>query len=298
MILCIGSQTLTLGTRSFPLSDAVHFLEAGIQLTPVLSKYYGLSGSNVRSHLFVYDISNISQPDLSEQRTFSSEVYITSQEKLSLRTEQIILADKNVTWRLLFDIGAYTNGHRINEQTPSSALAGMTIHGDILRDYLSRTVLNKQHAERLRAILYAIPPETGTLPVNPDIIQAVPVDISADAFRFKRQVQKTIRRMAVTVESLSERFSRMKLKKLPVNITLSDIEKGRFSILFRASDGTEYHMSIDVPEIVHSFKHVTQMFSGITDSGIFDFDIGLSIAGIVQYSRLLEQKGTGKFFHI
>ncbi|HDU1553535.1 TPA: DUF3491 domain-containing protein [Klebsiella pneumoniae] len=283
------------GHAEFPsLSDAVHFLEAGIQLTSVLSKYYGLSGSNVRSHLFVYDISNISQPDLSEQRTFSSEVYITSQEKLSLRTEQIILADKNVTWRLLFDIGAYTNGHRINEQTPSSALAGMTIHGDILRDYLSRTVLNKQHAERLRAILYAIPPETGTLPVNPDIIQAVPVDISADAFRFKRQVQKTIRRMAVTVESLSERFSRMKLKKLPVNITLSDIEKGRFSILFRASDGTEYHMSIDVPEIVHSFKHVTQMFSGITDSGIFDFDIGLSIAGIVQYSRLLEQKGTGE----
>lgn len=83
------------------------------------------------------------------------DVYQTSQEKLSSRSETVIFADQQVTWKMLFDIGAYARGSRINEQSSVKDIAEMTIHGDILRNYLSSTVLNSEQAEKIKAILYA-----------------------------------------------------------------------------------------------------------------------------------------------
>ncbi|EET4511095.1 cysteine protease domain, YopT-type [Escherichia coli] len=274
------------------LSDAVRFLELSIQLTPIISEHYGVSGEYIQNVLSAYIIDKSSVSGLSESGGLLLDVYQTSQEKLSSRSETVIFADQQVTWKMLFDIGAYARGSRINEQSSVKDIAEMTIHGDILRNYLSSTVLNSEQAEKIKAILYATSIEPGTTPVIPDDIHAVPADISSFAFRVKKRTQRTMMKLSVVLESISDNFRKFGLNNPGsiVKISLENIDKGLFSIRVNTEKNGVQHFSVEAPGIVSQFRKTSQMFSGMSESGIFDFDLGMNVAGIVQYARILEQK--------
>lgn len=283
------------------LSDAVTFLELSLQLTPVISEHYGISGKYIQDNLSVYIIDKSAVSDLSGLEGLLSNVYHTSQEKLSLLSETIIFADQEVTWRMLFDIGAYVGGSRINEQSSVKDLEKMTIHGDILHNYLSNTVLNREQATKINAILYATNIEPGTTPVTADDIHAVPADLSALAFRVKQQMQRTIRKLSVALEYLSDNFKKLALNNPEsiLKISLDDIDMGRFSIRVNTEKNGVQHFSIDIQEIVSQFRKTSRMFSDVSESGVFDFDLGMNISGIIQYARLLEQKAPeGTLLHL
>ena len=47
--------------------------------------------------------------------------------------------------------------------------------------------------------------------------------------------------------------------------------------------------SVEVPEVVSRFQKLSTMLSALPASGIMDFDLGMSVVGVVQYARLLQQ---------
>ncbi|EOT9758483.1 DUF3491 domain-containing protein [Escherichia coli O106:H18] len=275
------------------LKDVMSFTEASLQLTKKIRSYYGLSDKKLRNSIFLYDMSKFQSYHGLDLRKIYGSIYQTSQQKVERRSEKIFFAGHEVSWKYLYDIGMFTDGVRVNEITSVSDLIKSSIHGDILRNYLSRTVLSRLDADKLKAVINASGSTYGSVPVSPDSIHAVPDALSSTAFRVKKFSSQTIRWLSVIIDSVSERFRGFGIDSsdsLSVNsVKLSDIDKGIFSVQITHNDIT-HELHIDAPEIVINFRKLSKMLTDIPSSGIFDFELGLSVAGIIQYSRLLERE--------
>ncbi|MGS8515506.1 DUF3491 domain-containing protein (plasmid) [Escherichia coli] len=278
------------------LKDVISFTEASLRLTKKISSYYGLSDRKIRKSIFLYDMSEFHSSHSMDLQKIYSSIYQTSQQKIERRSEKIFFAGHEVSWKYLYDIGMFTDGVRVNEITTVGDLIKSSIHGDILRNYVSRTVLSRQDADKLKAVIHASGSTYGSVPVSPDSIYAVPDALSSTAFRVKQFSSQTIRRLSVILDSVSERFRKLGITSsdsLSVNsVKLSDADKGIFSIQITHNDIT-HELHLEAPEIVINFRKISKMLEDIPSSGIFDFELGLSVAGIIQYSRLLEQESRG-----
>ncbi|EFC0207889.1 DUF3491 domain-containing protein, partial [Escherichia coli] len=274
------------------ITDAINFLELSIQITPLIRKHYGLSETFSKYNLSVYIMNKPLFSGLVDRVNLLSEIYLTSQDKLSLRKEKIFLVDREFTWRLLFDIGVYVGGNRINEKSSVKDLTEITINGNILYDYLSRTVLNHEQAEKIKSLLYISNIEPDTISIIPDDIHSVSDEIYLPSYKINKKTQETVKKLSILLEHLHDKFSALMKSKIEplVKVSLEDTEKGRFSIQINTENDKVQHFSIDASDIVNPFKKSAQIFYDVSGSGILDFELGMNITGIVQYTRILGQK--------
>ncbi|HHR5809905.1 TPA: TcdA/TcdB catalytic glycosyltransferase domain-containing protein, partial [Providencia alcalifaciens] len=277
------------------LKEALHFIEAVVQLTPTLRSYYGLSVDNVRDYLQVYYIDSESarrQLLPSNDAGLTTHRQLTAADHLTHLTEPVSIAGVSLSVKMLYDIGATLDGRRISAHLTQEQLSSLRLNGDVLRDYLSRSVLTSEQAENIRKILLTLGLETGTYPVIPDMIQGTQDEMVSPMSRLQRQTAQVKQQLLSTLETLTQRLQRIvgsSARPLSIeHIELSDIKTGRFNIQVRDGE-TSHTVPLDAPGIVSRFQKLSATLSPLPASGVMDFDLGMSVVGVVQYARLLQQ---------
>lgn len=124
------------------------------------------------------------------------------------------------------------------------------------------------------------------------MIRGTQDDLVSSQTRLQRQATRVKQQLAGVLDTLQQHFQnipRSSGRHLSVeNIELADIGSGRFNLQIR--DGETLHTtSVEVPEVVSRFQKLSTMLSALPASGIMDFDLGMSVVGVVQYARLLQQ---------
>ncbi|EIY9660791.1 cysteine protease domain, YopT-type, partial [Escherichia coli] len=125
-----------------------------------------------------------------------------------------------------------------------------------------------------------------------DDIHSVSDEIYLPSYKINKKTQETVKKLSILLEHLHDKFSALMKSKIEplVKVSLEDTEKGRFSIQINTENDKVQHFSIDASDIVNPFKKSAQIFYDVSGSGILDFELGMNITGIVQYTRILGQK--------
>nr|WP_282564771.1 DUF3491 domain-containing protein [Providencia alcalifaciens] len=278
--------------------DALHFIEASVQLTPALKEYYGLSVGQVRKQLQVYYTDSVEAHYTlltllpAADNIMADRRLRTTADHLTHLTEPASIAGVSLSVKMLYDIGATLDGRRISAHLTQEQLSSLRLNGDVLHDYLSRSVLTSEQAENIRKILLTQGLDTGTYPVIPDMIQGTQDEMVSPMSRLQRQTAQVKQQLLSTLEALTQRLQGIvgsSARPLSIeHIELSDIKTGRFNIQVRDGE-TSHTVPLDVPRIVSRFQKLSATLSPLPASGVMDFDLGMSVVGIVQYARLLQQ---------
>ncbi|EMK4375092.1 lymphostatin Efa1/LifA, partial [Escherichia coli] len=275
--------------------DALKFIEAMIQLTPTLQEYYGLLNKDINKHIQVhYAESDMVWNKLLPENDagLSTRIQHTTTDRLANLAEPVAVAGISLPVKTLYDIGATLDGRRITSPPTSEQIPSLRLNGDVLNDYLSRTVLTPEQADNIRKILHTQGIRSGTRPIDPEMIRGTQDDLVSSQTRLQRQATRVKQQLAGVLDTLQQHFQnipRSSGRHLSVeNIELADIGSGRFNLQIR--DGETLHTtSVEVPEVVSRFQKLSTMLSALPASGIMDFDLGMSVVGVVQYARLLQQ---------
>ncbi|EFH6939324.1 lymphostatin Efa1/LifA, partial [Escherichia coli] len=211
---------------------------------------------------------------------------------LAKLAEPVAVAGISLPVKTLYDIGATLDGRRITSPPTSEQIPSLRLNGDVLNDYLSRTVLTPEQADNIRKILQTQGLYSGTRPIDPDMIRGVHDDMVSSQVCLQQQAMQVKQQLAGVLETLQQRFRSIipsSGRHLSVeHIGLTDIGSGRFSL--QVSDGEKQHtVSVEAPEVVSRFQKLSSMLSVLPASGVMDFDLGMSVVGIVQYARMLQQ---------
>ena len=277
------------------LMDALHFIESSVQLTPVLQQYYGLSVGHVRKQLQVYYTdSEEARYTLLQDATniLTDRLQHTTADRLAQLAEPVAVAGVSLPVKMLYDIGATLDGRRITSLPTPEQIPSLRLNGEVLHDYLSRTVLTTEQANNIRKILQTQGLYSGTRLIDPDMIRGTYDDMASSQVRLQRQATRVKQQLAGVLETLQQRFqsvTRSSGRHLSVEqIELTDVGSGRFSLQVR--DGETLHpVSVEAPDVVSRFQKLSTMLSALPASGVMDFDLGMSVVGIVQYARMLQQ---------
>ncbi|ENI0173037.1 DUF3491 domain-containing protein, partial [Escherichia coli] len=275
--------------------DALKFIEAMIQLTPTLQEYYGLLNKDINKHIQVHyaESDTVWNKLLPENDAgLSTRIQHTTTDRLANLAEPVAVAGISLPVKTLYDIGATLDGRRITSLPTSEQIPSLRLNGDVLNDYLSRTVLTPEQADNIRKILHTQGIRSGTRPIDPEMIRGTQDDLVSSQTRLQRQATRVKQQLAGVLDTLQQHFQnipRSSGRHLSVeNIELADIGSGRFNLQIR--DGETLHTtSVEVPEVVSRFQKLSTMLSALPASGIMDFDLGMSVVGVVQYARLLQQ---------
>ncbi|HHH6703325.1 TPA: DUF3491 domain-containing protein [Escherichia coli] len=277
------------------LLDALKFIEASIQLTPTLQEHYGLLNKKISENIQVHyaDSDMIWNKLLPvNDAGLSTRPQRTTADRLAALAEPVAVAGISLPVKTLYDIGATLDGWRITALPAPEHIPSLRLNGDVLHDYLSRTVLTPEQADNIRKILQTQGLYSGTRPIDPDMINGTPDDMVSSLVRLQRQATRIKQQLAGVLDTLQQRFRRITPssgRPLSVEqIELTDIGSGRFSL--QVSDGEKQHsVSVEAPEVVSRFQKLSSMLSALPASGVMDFDLGMSVVGIVQYARMLQQ---------
>ncbi|MCM5169728.1 hypothetical protein MMS85_29590, partial [Escherichia coli] len=79
--------------------------------------------------------------------------------------EPVAVAGISLPVKTLYDIGATLDGRRITSPPTSEQIPSLRLNGDVLHDYLSRTVLTPEQADNIRKILQTQGLYSGTRPI-------------------------------------------------------------------------------------------------------------------------------------
>ncbi|HHR6359856.1 TPA: adherence protein, partial [Providencia alcalifaciens] len=126
----------------------------------------------------------------------------------------------------------------------------------------------------------------------PSMIQGTQDEMVSPMSRLQRQTAQVKQQLLSTLEALTQRLQGIvgsSARPLSIeHIELSDIKTGRFNIQVRDGE-TSHTVPLDAPGIVSRFQKLSATLSPLPASGVMDFDLGMSVVGIVQYARLLQQ---------
>ncbi|CAD5571168.1 lymphostatin Efa1/LifA [Escherichia coli] len=275
--------------------DALKFIEAAIQLTPTLQEHYGLLNKDISKHIQVhYAESEMVWNKLLPENDagLSTRHQRTTADRLANLAESVAVAGISLPVKTLYDIGATLDGQRIISPPTSEQIPSLRLNGDVLHDYLSHTVLTPELADNIRKILHSQGLYSGTRPIDPNMINGTSDDMVSSQVRLQQQATRIKQQLASVLENLQQRFQSITSssgRHLSMEqIELVDVESGRFSL--QVSDGEKQHtVSVEAPEVVSRFQKLSSMLSALPASGIMDFDLGMSVVGIVQYARMLQQ---------
>ncbi|KIQ52610.1 adherence protein, partial [Citrobacter rodentium] len=275
--------------------DALKFIEAGIQLTPTLQEHYGVLNKEISEHIQVhYADSDIIWNKLLpvNDAGLSTRLQHTTADRLAQLAEPVAVAGVSLPVKMLYDIGATLDGRRITSLPTPEQIPSLRLNGEVLHDYLSRTVLTTEQANNIRKILQTQGLYSGTRLIDPDMIRGTYDDMASSQVRLQRQATRVKQQLAGVLETLQQRFqsvTRSSGRHLSVEqIELTDVGSGRFSLQVR--DGETLHpVSVEAPDVVSRFQKLSTMLSALPASGVMDFDLGMSVVGIVQYARMLQQ---------
>ncbi|EFA4283135.1 DUF3491 domain-containing protein, partial [Escherichia coli O167:H9] len=275
--------------------DALKFIEAGIQLTPTLQEYYGLLNKDISEHIQVHyaDSDMIWNKLLPvNDAGLSTRHQHTTADRLTNLAEPVAVAGISLPVKTLYDIGATLDGRRITSPPTPEQIPSLRLNGDVLHDYLSRTVLTPEQADNIRKILQTQGLYSGTRPIDPDMINGTLDDMVSSQVRLQRQATRIKQQLAGVLETLQQRFqsiTRSSGRHLSAeHIELTDAGSGRFTLQVR-DDEKQHTVSVEAPEVVSRFQKLSSMLSALPASGVMDFDLGMSVVGIVQYARMLQQ---------
>ncbi|HAY0237657.1 TPA: DUF3491 domain-containing protein [Escherichia coli] len=275
--------------------EALKFIEAGMQLTPTLQEHYGLLNKKISENMHVYyaDSDMIWNKILPvNDAGLSTRHQLTTADRLAHLTEPVTVAGITLPVKTLYDIGASLDGRRITTAPTQEQMSSLRLHGDVLYNYLSHTVLTQKQAGSIRKILHTQGLHSGTHPIDPSMFHGTPDDMASSHIRLQRQTTQVKHQLASVLEILQQRFQSIthsSSRNLSVeHIELADIDSGRFNLQVRGED--ELHtVSVEVPEVVSRFQKFSSTLSALPASGVMDLDLGMSVVGIVQYARMLQQ---------
>ncbi|EES6429000.1 DUF3491 domain-containing protein, partial [Escherichia coli] len=275
--------------------EALKFIEEGVQLTPRLQEHYGLLNKKINENIYIYyaDLeSDWSRLIPNNDAGLSSHHQLITAERLAHQAELVTIAGINLPVKMLHDIGAMLNGRRISACPTPEQIISLRLHGDVLYNYLSHTVLSAENADKLQNILQTLGLESGTHPIHPDMIHGTEVDMVSSQVRLQQQALRIKQQLSGLMNTLTMRYQNIvgvSNRNLSVkNIELVDIDNGKFSI--QARDGETLHtVTVEIPELVSRFKKFSSTLSALPSSGVMDFDLGMTVVGIVQYVRMIQQ---------
>ncbi len=173
--------------------DALKFIEAMIQLTPTLQEYYGLLNKDINKHIQVhYAESDMVWNKLLPENDagLSTRIQHTTTDRLANLAEPVAVAGISLPVKTLYDIGATLDGRRITSPPTSEQIPSLRLNGDVLNDYLSRTVLTPEQADNIRKILHTQGIRSGTRPIDPEMIRGTQDDLVSSQTRLQRQATR------------------------------------------------------------------------------------------------------------
>ncbi|MEF9520049.1 LifA/Efa1-related large cytotoxin [Chlamydia crocodili] len=286
------------GHCDFPtLQQALLFLESSVQLTEEIRTRYGISSAqSIASQLKVYTVDSTKAANTwfpSTNLGFSYDQYMTTLYKMTLRGD-VNIGRRRISWADLYKIGGTIDHKRINEKTSQKDLDRLKLDGNILSDFLSKTVLDAQLASTILYILDNYGIEDGTKEVSRSLIVETPRDLAALISGLKtksQQIGSALRNLMSDIKSaIKDTFSGDKDKISVTNVDVTDNDK----ISFDFQQGTSQKKKIEVPShgLVKTFKEFGAMASGLAGTGVMDMELGMSMVSIAQYVRLV-QAGKG-----
>ncbi|WP_375793455.1 LifA/Efa1-related large cytotoxin [Chlamydia sp. 12-01] len=279
------------------LPQALLFLESSVQLTEEVRTRYGISSEvSVASQLKAYTLDSIKAENSwfpSTNLGFSYDQYMTTLYKMTLRGD-VNIGRRRISWANLYKIGGTIDHKRINEKTREADLDRLKLDGDILSDYLSKTVLDAELTSTILYILDNYGIEIGTKEVSRSLIVETPRDLTALISGFKtksQQLGSMLRNLMDDIRNAIHNTSADNKDKISVtNVDVTDGDKISFD--FKQGDSQSKKIQIPGHGLVKTFKEFGTMASGLAGTGVMDVELGMSMVSIVQYVRLV-QAGKG-----
>ncbi|WP_349821431.1 LifA/Efa1-related large cytotoxin [Chlamydia abortus] len=283
------------GHMDFPsVEQAFYFVGGIIEESYEIKTRYGLSDYlSVQSQIKVYvPNSNVFENTLlsSTDVGLTSKHQSTTLEKITARGS-VSISQIKTSWRTLYEIGGSVDRARISETTTVEDLARLKINGDVLNDYLSRSVLDSETSVLLQTVLKTYGLEPGTKQVRGRAVVAIPNEVASliktsktNMAKIQSSLQSLLRTISTKLKSVSITDADIaKIKKVNIN------DEDLLTIELETVNQKSKTVTFDGEGLAVSFRRFGRMLNELSSTGIIDLDLGMSVVSLVQYARMVEQ---------
>lgn len=292
------------GHTDFPsLEAAITFLESMVQVSPAVLERYGFDmEKSVTSQLKVHSLETSELQNAvfaSSDLGFTSRYFTTTLEEMTVRGP-ITMNQRHTDWATLYKIGGTVQGKRIDSRTRESDLNFLKINGDILEEFLTRTVLDSDLVELIQSLLKTHGLEPGTTLISPSSI----VETAIDHVSLLQAVKTKTSRMHTILQSLGERIFKLfkdsgvqDSDKISIDrvqlVDESDSATIDFTVIKDKQRSQKKSITVGIESLAGSFRKFSASMHEVIGTGVLDLDLGMTVVSLVQYVRLVEA-GQGK----